>query len=110
MICRYDQSEYLRQKALLDQKYTFQTDPMYSSDYVCQPTAQIDGYHFRLLSIEGDYQEYVEYPKHLTLIACSDQTNEIVYVSFRDDDLDDISSLEELISQDLGWTYVMQSI
>jgi len=92
----------MSQKALLDTTYTFQNDPMSVDEYTCEPTAKINGYLFRALSIE-EYELY--YPKRVILIATNDEENEIVYMVFYDDDLDYIESLPDFINNECGWKH-----
>lgn len=98
LICAYDEDTYSQQKALLEEKYVFQTDAVKG-----EATAEVDGYYFRMLS-KNEYE--MNYPKEVVLIATNDETNEIVYMSFYDDDLDYIDSLDEFILEDCGWQYI----
>ena len=101
LICQYDTEEYIAQKARLDEKYAFQINVMSESGYDCEPAVELDGYHFRTLSIE-DFM----YPKRLMFVATNDETKEIIYLSFYDDDLDYIISLEEFLLDDCGWKHI----
>ncbi len=103
LICEYSEADYINQKNQLEEKYIFQTYPMTADEYSCPPEIEIDGYTFRALSIE-EYEMY--YPKGITFIATNDQTNEIVYLSFYDDDLDYIVSLEDFIYNECGWKHI----
>ncbi len=108
LICKYDIGEYETQKALLAEKYVFQSEPMVACGHSCEPAAEIDGYLFRVLSIgndEASFGEY-QYPKCMVLIATNDTTQEIVYLSFYDDDLDYIESLSDFILNDCGWKHM----
>lgn len=106
LICCYGQSDYLEQKDLLDEKYVFQKEMVYAYKYACTPTVEIDGYVFRLLSVEGEYGKQLCYPQSLFFIATNDTTREIVYMSFYDDDIDCIISLDDFIKKDCGWKYI----
>ncbi len=107
LICTYDEQEYEEQKELLDQTYVFQTEDMEANDYTCSPYAEVDGFTFRVLSF--DQYQHLYYPKYMTLIGTNDETNQIVYISFDDTDLDYISSsLSEFIEDDCGWKYVQR--
>lgn len=101
LICQFDDSEFVIQKERLDQEYTFQVDPMSAHGYACDPTVELDGYTFRTLSVED-----LNYPKRLVFIATNDDTNEIIYLSFVDDDLDYIVSLEDFLKDDCGWKHI----
>ena len=74
---------------------------MSAHGFDCDPTVELDGYFFRTLSIEE-----FNYPKRLMFVATNDETNEIVYLSFYDDDLDYIVSLGDFLSDDCGWKHI----
>ena len=101
LMCRFDDEQYNIQKAQLDQKYAFQVDIMSESGYECEPVVELDGYTFRTLSLED-----FNYPKRLMFVATNDDTKQIVYLSFYDDDLDYIVSLEEFLMDDCGWKHI----
>ena len=105
LICRYTADEYQICKEELETEYTFQTETIRDSRSQCEPSAEVNGYQFRLLSIE-EYKGPIYFPKHLILIGYSDDTREIVYVAFEDVDLDYITSLKEFITDDCGWKYI----
>ena len=66
-------------------------------------TTDIDGYSFRMLSTD----EYdMNYPKDVALIATNDETKEIVYLSFHDQDIDYIDSMDKFILDDCGWKHI----
>lgn len=113
LICQYAPDEYARQKSSLDAKYIFQTETMYSYDYFnetytdpCEPVAELDGYQFRVLSTEMDYAHDTDYPWHMNLIGCSDEKQEIIYLSFNDTDVDYHTSLTDFLYDECGWSYV----
>lgn len=105
LICRYTPDEYETQKAELERKYIFQTEPIIHSDGKCEPMADIDGYQFRLLSIK-EHKKGLYYPKRIILIGCSDEKLKIVYIAFENLDLDYIPSLKEFIIHSCGWKYI----
>ena len=105
LICRYSLDEYVIQKAALDTEYAFQTEAITNGHSDGQPSAEVDGYQFRFLSIK-EYKGTIDYPKHVILIGCSDDAREIVYIAYEDDDLDYIPSLEDFILDYCGWKYV----
>lgn len=90
LICRYDANTYEAQKALLEEKYVFQAE---------DEIVKVGKYAFRALNREN-------YPKEMFFVATNDQTNEIVYMTFYDDDLDYIVSLKSFIYDDCGWKYI----
>ena len=90
LICQYDAEQYAAQKALLEEKYVFQTE---------EGTAEVGKYIFRI--VEGEH-----YPKEILFVATNEHTREIVYMFFYDDDLDDIESLQDFLYDDCGWKYI----
>lgn len=106
LICHYDTAEYQTQKAKLEETYLFQSKEFPGGDRkTTPPTAEIDGYYFRVLDTENESYELYEV-KRMILIATNDQTQEIVYMTFDDDDLDYISSMTDFINDDCGWKYM----
>lgn len=105
LICRYTPDEYEMQKAALETDYAFQETVITGDFSNCDPSVEIDGYRFRLLSPD-EYKGEIFYPKNLVLIGFSDAAREIVYAAFEDADLDYISSLEDFITNDCGWKYI----
>lgn len=106
LICRYDAEEYELQKQQLEEKYTFQTEVLESYDYPCEPSGMINGYQFRVLSIKGEYERYTQYPWYMGLIAYSDEEKEIVYLSYRNTDLDYLTSLSSFLKEECGWQHI----
>lgn len=102
LICRYTDSEYQTRKGLLDEQYVFQKEKLSACGYCVEPEVMIDGYVFRLVA---DH----DYPKKLMFVATNDDTDEIIYMSFYDDDLDYIESLDEFILKDCGWQRVRKA-
>lgn len=104
LICRYDAEEYALQKKQLDENYIFQTETMVSYDHPCEPSEDVDGYHFRVLSTKGEYEPFVDYPWYMTLIGYSDEKREIIYLSYRNTDIDYHTSLSEFLHEECGWS------
>lgn len=106
LICHYTEPDYLAQKEHLEQTYRFHTEPLYGHENATLPAEhETDGYLFRFLSF--DREEYgLEYPKYMTLLGFSDDTHEIVYLYFDDDDLDYISSWDSFLTTDCGWDHI----
>ena len=46
LIVSYTDEEYQKQKALLDDRYVFQEEPVTALDYTCTPYAEIQNYFF----------------------------------------------------------------
>ena len=103
LICQYNDSDYENQNKYIEDNYVFQSEPMTAYGHKCPPEVEINGYYFRSLSIE-EYDMF--YPKGMSFIATNDETNEIVYMSYYDDDLDYLDSLEGFINTDLGWKHI----
>lgn len=106
LICRYSESDYSAEKASLDSRYSFQTEPMSAGDIECLPQAEIGGYFFRALSVGDEYADEIDYPKQLILIGTNDSAKEIAYIAFRDPDIDYIDGLHKFISDNCGWRHV----
>jgi len=102
LICRYSQTEYEEQKALLEETYVFQKEPLVAHGYTCDPVVELNGYLFRVLKIK----DADDYPKQMEFIAVNDETREVVYLSAHDDDLDYIKSLEDYLREDCGWRHI----
>lgn len=109
LICTYPPEEYEVQKAKLDREYIFQTEPVTINGDNCQPTVEMDGYVFRMLSVTA-YEEmtgyFQGYPHQVILVGYSDESREIVYLAYEDPDLDTIPSLEEFLQDECGWKYI----
>ncbi len=106
LICKYNASDYESKKNAIDTEYIFQSEPMTIYEYTAEPTAEIDGYCFRVLSVNGEYKQEIYYPKKMMLIAINDTNHEIVYISFCDYDLDFITSLNDFINTYCGWKHI----
>ena len=105
LICRYSPEEYENQKARLEEAYVFQDEQITAWNSSCEPKTDIDGYEFQLLAFDA-YQNTLDFPKKAMMIGHSDDAREIVYVMYRDTDLDCISSLKEFIVDDCGWKHI----
>lgn len=106
LICQYDDAQYQSQKAAMEQTYVFQKEVISRYEKQCEPTAQIAGYTFRMVSVDGEYEEELRYPNRMILIATNDETRELVYIAFYDGDLDVIHSLSGFITEYCGWEYI----
>lgn len=106
LICKYGEADYGNQKASVLDSYEFQEEPLNACGYTIEPTVQLDGYSFHILAVSDTYAGELYYPKRLVLVATNDETREIVYMSFCDDDLDYIESLTDFILHSCGWKYM----
>lgn len=99
LICQYSENEYQKQVEAVNETYVFHSEKLSASGHSIEPVAEIDGYTFRLL-------EDIAYPKQLIFIATNDETHEIIYMYFCDDDLDYITSLTDFILDDCGFKHI----
>lgn len=99
IICSYDAETYEIQKEKINTTYYFQEEKINTTE----PQVTIDGYKYRMLSNEA-YFNY--FPKDVAFIATNDSTNEIVYMSYCNVELDYIKSTEEFILNECGWQYI----
>jgi hypothetical protein len=106
LICRYDAEEYALKKKQLEENYIFQTETMDSYGYLCEPSEEVDGYYFRVLSTKGEYEPFVDYPWYMTLIGYSDEKQEIIYLSYGNTDIDYHTSLSEFLYEECAWKQV----
>lgn len=108
LICKYNDNEYSFEKAEMENKYVFQKDDMSAWDYTCSPEASLGEYHFRTLSIMGEYNDAINFPKKLVFVGTNDTTQEIIYICFYNDDIDYIEALPEFLLENCGWKYIRQ--
>lgn len=106
LICRYSKEDYLSQKSYITESFSFQKEPFSADGYICEPSVQIDDYNFNFLSV-NDYSDELIYPKRLVAIAYNDTTQEIVYLSFCDDDLDYTRDLKDFLLTDCGLKHIL---
>lgn len=114
LLCRYDEAEYAREKAALETRYSFRTEPLYSEDTFfnkdakeLEPEFDIGGDHFRFIMPNDDYEGYMGlFFKGCSLIATNDEEREIAYIVFKDQDLDVADDLTEFVNDTCGWKYV----
>ena len=106
LICQYDEENYSKQKAEIEEKYEFETSSLYSHGYYCEPAFEIDGYSFRMLADrENEYALY--FPQHIAFIITNDATKEIIYMRAYDSELDYIDSgIETYVNEDCGWKHI----
>lgn len=101
MIIEYDEDIYNEQKEIahlpfenIDEWTTYNRE----DDEIITNTSpiELDGFSFKMFS------EY--YPKEIYFIGTNDETNQIAYIYFEDDDLDTISvSYSTFIRNSCGW-------
>ena len=99
LIVTYDQADYQAEKDALAQRDTIETADAYWLR--CERTCTLEGFDFAMLHLESQY-----YPKEMLLVGTNDETGQIAYVCFYDDDLDYIDSLTEFLLIDCGWEHI----
>ncbi len=111
LICSYDEEEYAKALASLENRYDFRTKQLETgrvgdknSDEMIDPCATIgdDCFHF---VAPGDDSSYPFY-KDCLLIMNNEVKHEIAYIAFSDPDLDMSDDLVEFINEYCGWSYV----
>lgn len=105
LICAYSPGDYAEMTAALDERYTFHTEPLDAGETELEPLYALNGYRFRFLEMETDTY-HLNYPHSMTLIGTNDETREIVWSYYSDDDLDYIPSPEDFLLDDCGWKYI----
>ncbi len=89
----YSEDVFKTENERIKDKYYF--DCKYSDEII------IDTFKIKVLDLEK-YE--LRYPKYLAFIGVSESTNEIVYIYYKDEDLDTIGdSWEEFILNDCNW-------
>lgn len=103
LICGYAESEYPRQKEMLEVRHTFRLEPATAHGASVEPGITLDGYEFRMLEYKD---ENPGYPKRMVYVATNDAAGEIIYLYYTDDDIDWIESMEKHIQDYFGWKYI----
>ena len=105
LICTYSPEDYATMTAELEDRYTFHTEPLDAGETDLPPLYTLDGYEFRFLEMHTDTY-HLMFPKTMILIGTNDETHEIVWSCYDDDDLDYIPDPEEFLLEDCGWKYI----
>ena len=105
LICSYSPDDYATMTAELEDRYTFHTEPLDAGETDLPPLYTLDGYEFRFLEMHTDTY-HLMYPKTMILIGTNDETHEIVWSCYDDDDLDYIPDPERFLLEDCGWKYI----
>ena len=114
LLCRYDEAEYAKEKAALETRYSFRTEPVYSEDTLIsknakelEPEFDIGGDHFRFIMPNDEYEGYMGvFFKGCSLVVTNDERHEIAYIVYKDTDLDVADDLVEFVNDTCGWKYV----
>jgi lipoprotein len=99
----YDKENFEKEKEKVLNNYIFQKELDLDSkrEIKKDPQFNLDGYDFRLLSLD-DYD--LSYPKKLIFIGVSDDKQEIAYVYYFDTDIDYIGgSFQDFLEEDCNW-------
>lgn len=89
----YSTTDFETEKSKIEGNYYFDED---FSDVI-----EVDTFKIKLLDLEK-YE--LTYPKYMAFIGVSESTNEIVYIYYKDEDLDTIGdSWEEFIIENCNW-------
>lgn len=105
LICAYSPGDYAAQTEALDIRCTFHTEPLDAGDTDLPPLYTLEGYEFRFLEMDSDTYR-LSYPKYMILVGTNDETHEIVWSLYSDDDLDYIPDPEEFLLEDCGWKFI----
>ena len=105
LICSYSPDDYATMTAELEDRYTFHTEPLDAGETDLPPLYTLDGYEFRFLEMHTDTY-HLMYPKTMILIGTNDETHEIVWSCYDDDDLDYIPDPVDFLLEDCGWKYI----
>lgn len=100
LIVSYEPEAYALEKSRLEERFAFCDSPLTAHGYSCEPAFTLDGYAFRAVELEGHY------PKCMVLVATNDATRQIVYLCYRDSEVDYIKSLPDYITDYCGWKYI----
>lgn len=107
LICTYSPEDYGERVAALEEQYVFHTEPLYAGREAerLEPLYTLEGYRFRLLEMDTEVYD-LRYPHHMILVGTNDETREIVWSYYSDDDLDYIDEPVEFLLKDCGWKYI----
>ena len=105
LICSYSPDDYATMTAELEDRYTFHTEPLDAGEADLPPLYTLDGYEFRFLDMTSDTY-HLMFPKTMILIGTNEETHEIVWSCYDDDDLDYIPDPEEFLLEDCGWKFI----
>ena len=114
LLCRYSPEDYAAQKAALEAQYSFRTDPVigYSKlngddALLLDPYVRIGNDEFRFLFPWDGADDYGDrFFKRCLLFVTNDETHEIGFVAFDDDDLDEAKDLTRFLNEYCGWSVI----
>ena len=111
LLCRYSPDDYARQKATLEQQYAFRTEALIGlTELRDEETAFVEPYEkigndeFRFIVPQDGANKYGDrYFKTCLLFVTNDETCEIGFLAFVDDDLDEAKDLSQFLKEYCGW-------
>lgn len=114
LLCRYSPDDYATEKDSLEAQYEFRTEPLIGNvsmngenALLLKPYARIGDDEFRFLYPWDGANEYgARYFKGCLLFVTNDETHEIAFVSFDDDELDEAVNLAQFLYEDCGWRLI----
>ena len=115
LLCRYSPEDYPAEKAALEERVQFRTEPLASDDPIFHPDAErlepyvrIGNDEFRFLYPRNDQTDgfYGAFYKNCVLVVTNDATREIGYLVFYDYDLDLAEDLTEFLNEYCGWSAI----
>lgn len=97
----YDEEDYEKEKALLDSRYAFYTSPIFESeakDHALAVDFEYCGYSFRTARDNSNIGLY--YPKRMFFVGTNDSERKIIYICFRDSELDYLTSFPSFFREE----------
>ena len=117
LLCRYSQEDYLAEKASLEEKIPFRTEPLATAnpspgeDVLCiSPYAQIGDDQFRFLRPrDGETGYESAFYHNCVVLVTNDTTREIGFIVFCDRDLDVAEDLTKFFREYCGWSVIREN-
>ena len=113
LLCRYEEADYWEEKAALERRYVFRTEPLSTGKTEpswAEPSAVIGDDVFRVVLPSDDADEssypYGCYYKCCFIVVTNDVEHEIGYIVFEDRDLDVAQDLPWLLNNYCGWDHI----
>ena len=114
LLCRYSPEDYAAQKAALEAQYSFRTESVIGdSDFngenalLLEPYVRIGNDEFRFLFPWDGANAYGDrFFKSCLLFVTNDETHEIGFIAFDDDELDEARDLTEFLNEYCGWKLI----
>ena len=114
LLCRYSSEDYTAQKDALEAQYSFRTEAVIGdSDFngenalLLEPYVRIGNDEFRFLFPWDGANAYGDrFFKSCLLFVTNDETREIGFIAFDDDELDEAKDLTEFLNEYCGWKLI----